>query len=175
MAIAEFEHDNVIPFEPVQRKARVRGKTISMKRFPKARLEAERLLNPDLDVPRPETRADCVQGVNAERPCPFVSCKYHLFLDVNPRSGAIKVNFPNLEVWEMTETCALDVADRGGVTLEDVGALMNITRERVRQLETKGVSKLKTISEMAALMDYCGEDASVYQGSKYVKMIGSSR
>lgn len=45
MAIAEFEHDNVIPFEPVQRKARVRGKTISMKRFPKARLEAERLLN----------------------------------------------------------------------------------------------------------------------------------
>ena len=137
------------------RKSRVRGRTISIKRLSKRELERGRLLYPDLDVPRPESRADCVQGVNAERPCPFVSCKYHLFLDVSPRSGAIKVNFPNLEVWEMTETCALDVADRGGVTLEEVGAIMNLTRERIRQLETRGVAKLKAMNEMAALMDYC--------------------
>jgi len=37
---------------------------------------------------------------------------------VSARTGAIKLNFPDLEVWEMTETCALDVADRGGTTLE---------------------------------------------------------
>jgi Sigma-70, region 4 len=35
----------------------------------------------------------------------------------------------------MEETCSLDVADRGGETLEAVGAYLNITRERVRQLE----------------------------------------
>lgn len=91
---------------------------------------------------------------------------------MNPRSGAIKVNFPNLEVWEMTETCALDVADRGGVTLEDVGAIMNLTRERIRQLETRGVAKLKAMNEMAALMDYCEEDSNYSPESKYARRLG---
>ena len=61
------------------------------------------------------------------RPCPFVSCSHHLYLDVNPETGAIKLNFPHLEVWEMAETCSLDVADRGGITLEEVGAILNLT------------------------------------------------
>ena len=56
---------------------------------------------------------------------------------MSARTGAIKLNFPDLEVWEMNETCALDVADRGGTTLEDVGAIMNLTRERIRQVEVK--------------------------------------
>ena len=42
----------------------------------------------------------------------------------------------------MNETCALDVADRGGTTLEEVGAIMNLTRERIRQVEVKGLAKL---------------------------------
>ena len=53
------------------------------------------------------------------------------------------MNFPDLEVWEMTETCALDVADRGGITLEDVGILLNLTRERIRQVERSGIDKLR--------------------------------
>lgn len=53
------------------------------------------------------------------------------------------MNFPDLEVWEMSETCALDVADRGGITLEDVGNLLNLTRERIRQVERSGIEKLK--------------------------------
>ena len=83
---------------------------------------------------------------NGERPCPFVSCKHHLYLDVSARTGAIKLNFPDLEVWEMTETCALDVADRGGTTLEEVGAIMNLTRERIRQVEVKGLAKLEALA-----------------------------
>ena len=63
------------------------------------------------------------------------------------RTGAIKLNFPDLEVWEMTETCALDVADRGGITLEEVGAIMNLTRERIRQVETRGLLKLRAMAE----------------------------
>jgi len=59
-----------------------------------------------------------------------------LYLDVNERTGSIKLNFPDLEVWELPETCALDIADRGGITLEEVGEIMNLTRERIRQLET---------------------------------------
>lgn len=44
---------------------------------------------------------------------------------------------------EMGETCALDVADRGEATLEDVGACMNVTRERIRRLEAKAIPLLQ--------------------------------
>src|SRR6202007_2791771 len=64
---------------------------------------------------------------------------------------------PDLEVWEMNETCALDVADRGGTTLEEVGAIMNLTRERIRQVEVKGLAKLEALREMMALRDYVDE------------------
>ena len=33
---------------------------------------------------------------------------------------SLKLNFPNLEVWEMAETCSLDVADNGGATLDEL-------------------------------------------------------
>jgi hypothetical protein len=120
----------------------------------KRELELGRLLYPDAEVERPETRADCANG---ERPCPFVSCKHHLYLDVSARTGAIKLNFPDLEVWEMTETCALDISDRGGTTLEEVGAIMNLTRERIRQVEVKGLAKLEALKDMSALRDYVDE------------------
>lgn len=137
-----------------RRKRDVRARTISVKRMTKRELELGRLLYPDTEVERPETRADCENG---ERPCPFVSCKHHLYLDVSARTGAIKLNFPDLEVWEMTETCALDIADRGGTTLEEVGAIMNLTRERIRQVEVKGLAKLEALKDMSALRDYVDE------------------
>jgi len=138
-----------------RRKRDVRARTISVKRMTKRELELGRMLYPDVeDVVRPKLREDCAQ---AERPCPFVSCKHHLYLDVSARTGAIKLNFPDLEVWEMTETCALDVADRGGTTLEEVGAIMNLTRERIRQVEVKGLAKLEALKDMSALRDYVDE------------------
>jgi hypothetical protein len=138
-----------------RRKRDVRARTISVKRMTKRELELGRMLYPDVeDVVKPKMREDCAQG---ERPCPFVSCKHHLYLDVSARTGAIKLNFPDLEVWEMTETCALDVADRGGTTLEEVGAIMNLTRERIRQVEVKGLAKLEALKDMTALRDYVDE------------------
>ena len=138
-----------------RRKRDVRARTISVKRMTKRELELGRMLYPDVeDVVRPKLREDCAQ---AERPCPFVSCKHHLYLDVSARTGAIKLNFPDLEVWEMAETCALDVADRGGTTLEEVGAIMNLTRERIRQVEVKGLAKLEALKDMSALRDYVDE------------------
>jgi hypothetical protein len=135
-----------------RRKRTIRAKTISVKRMTKRELELGRLLYPEVDdVERPRTRAECSE---APRPCPFVSCKHHLYLDVSARTGAIKLNFPDLEVWEMSETCALDVADRGGTTLEEVGAIMNLTRERIRQVEVKGLAKLAALRDMMALRDY---------------------
>jgi hypothetical protein len=67
-------------------------------------------------------------------------------VDANPRTGSVKMNFPDKELWELGDTCALDVADRGGITLEEVGVIMDLTRERVRQLETRGLTKLRVIA-----------------------------
>lgn len=73
---------------------------------------------------------------------------------MSPYTGTIKLNFPDLEVWEMAVSCALDIADSGGVRLEDVGALMNITRERARQIEVKALGKLEVLRDLKALQDF---------------------
>ena len=135
------------------KRGRRRSKTMSRKEIAREmrRQRAFGLIDPELDAvireieaARPRSRADCA---GAARPCMFISCKHHLYLDVNPSTGSIKLNFPDKEVWEMADTCALDVADRGGITLEEVGSIMNLTRERIRQVETRGLLKLRAIAE----------------------------
>ena len=141
---------------------RVRGRTLSRKQMTRelrrqmregAADPEDKELRVELEEARPKTRSECVTG---PRPCLYVSCKYHLYLDVNPETGSVKLNFPDKEIWELAETCALDVADRGGITLEEVGGIMNLTRERIRQVETRGLLKLraatdgKTVEELEA-------------------------
>lgn len=128
--------------EDVRRRARTMSRKEMMRDRRRAASRGELLEVMEYD--RPQTRADCI---HSPRPCLFVSCRYHLYLDVNPETGSIKVNFPDKEVWELEETCALDVAERGGVTLEEVGAIMNLTRERIRQVEVRGLQKLKEVPE----------------------------
>ncbi len=139
-----------------RRKRDVRAKTISVKRLAKRDLELGRALNPELEgddaVQRPSTRAECA-GV--PRPCPFVGCSHHLYLDVSPRTGAIKLNFPDLEPDELPPgtSCSLDVAGRGGETLENVGAILNLTRERVRQIEVNGLARLEASGVLSSLRE----------------------
>lgn len=134
-----------------RRKHAIRATTVSVKRMTKRELELGRVAYPPeehADIERPQTRADCEGG---QRPCPFVSCVHHLFLDVSARTGAIKLNFPDLEVDELPETCALDVADRGGLTLQSVADIMNLTRERIRQVEVRAMAKLEATAELGEL------------------------
>lgn len=135
------------------KRGRRRSKTMSRKEIARElrRQRALGLIDPELqeaidevEATRPRSRVDCATG---PRPCMFISCKHHLYLDVNPATGSIKLNFPDKEIWELAETCALDVADRGGITLEEVGAIMNLTRERIRQVETRGLLKLRAMAE----------------------------
>jgi len=123
-----------------RRRTRPRSKTIAMKRLTREELRQGALMYPPVDIPRPTSREEC-RG--EQRPCPWVACKHHLYLDINPETGSIKINFPDLEPWELKHTCALDVAERGGITLEEVGEIMNLTRERIRQVEVRGLLKLK--------------------------------
>ena len=130
-----------------KRKARPGGlkpRSIAKKRLTRAEMQAGKELLPYMDYRRPKTRLECKDGI---RPCPFVGCRFHLYLDVNPITGTLKLNFPGMEVWEMPFTCALDVADMGGRTLEEVGQILNMTRERVRQLESSALRKLKVAVE----------------------------
>ena len=95
-------------------------------------------------APLPETRGDCVGG---SRPCPLVRCKWNTYLDVLP-SGRPKFNHLGIEPWEADPrwSCALDVADRGGATLAEVGQAMGLTRERARQIEVKALIRVRRLT-----------------------------
>lgn len=97
-----------------------------------------RLLYPEKIDWRPKTREDCAQVM---RPCPYVGCRYHLYLDVSERQGSIRVNYEE-EVWDLTHSCSLDIADEGGHTLQSVADILRLTRERVRQLEKKALEEV---------------------------------
>lgn len=99
---------------------------------------------------RPRLRADCE---NVPRPCPYVACRHHLYLDVSPSTGTIKLNFPELEVWELAESCALDVADAGGLAPERTSRLLNVTRERVRQIEARALERLANFADLNSFCD----------------------
>jgi hypothetical protein len=102
---------------------------------------------------RPRTRAECVSG---PRPCPFVSCRHHLYLEVDQRNGAIKLNHPDKEPGELEHSCALDVADseQDGRTLDQISKAINVTRERVRQIELNILTKLE---RQRALEEFIGD------------------
>lgn len=108
------------------------------------RMKSEGELLHVVDSWHPASRADCHK---MPRPCLYVSCRHHLYLDVNPQTGSVKFNFPDKEVWELEETCALDVAEKGGSTLKEVAQIMNLTRERIRQIEIRGLQKIEASGE----------------------------
>ena len=131
------------------------------------RLVGERQINallyPEADAiqaDRPRTRGDCI---NAIRPCPWVGCRHHLYLDVHAATGAITLNFPAKDdasktarpgdrrgpedsavpVWQLKHSCSLDVADMGGLNGPEMGDLLELTKERIRQIEVSALGHLR--------------------------------
>ena len=132
-----------------------RGKTRKRRRFLVGRghvslPELDEKLYPPLEkIPqRPMVREACEHG---PRPCPWVGCRYHLYLDVyttgdpeNPTPGLI-IHHPELEPGELPETCQLDLAQRGPFTLAEIGAVFDLSRERIRQIESNALRKLSKV------------------------------
>lgn len=90
---------------------------------------------------RPRTVGECAELVPG--PCPWVSCRFNLFIEVNEETGVTRANFPSKEIDEIGETCALRVASKGPQTLARVGELLNITEEWARQAELSGLVTIR--------------------------------
>ena len=91
---------------------------------------------------RPKTRGDCAM---VPRPCPFVGCRHNVYLDVSATTGSITFNFPEIppESMDPMTSCSLDVADRWPSTLDEISSMLNLTRERIRQIADGAIRKLK--------------------------------
>lgn len=95
----------------------------------------------ELEAARPRTRGDCRGG---DRPCPFASCKYHLLWErpeawmAPDEGGDLRSDDELLDLLDrMPGTCTLDAADEDGMGLAEAARLLGISRERMRQIETK--------------------------------------
>lgn len=89
-------------------------------------------------VVRPKTRGECVDGV---RPCPWASCRHHLLIDSVTADLDLRSHFTDPD--EMSETCSLDVADRGAARLEDVATIFGVTRQLIQQIEKRACARLE--------------------------------
>ena len=77
------------------------------------------------------------------RPCPFVGCRYNLYLDVNPKTGHIRYNFPQRHVCQMDESCALDIAECGRLTDAAIAEILGLERSTVTKAVTRALKKMK--------------------------------
>lgn len=71
-----------------------------------------------------------------------MSCRHNLALDVKEK-GSLTINFPDQDEFiPPKHSCALDVADVGGASLDDVAIALNVTRERIRQIQNAALIKI---------------------------------
>jgi hypothetical protein len=117
---------------------------------------------------RPKTRGECepwsqderlsyeMTGESARcygfRPCPFVSCKHHLLIDVAHPGRLVKTSpFDDQSdadgsvvagvLMSQAQTCSLDVADEGESAPRAIGRLVNTSRQMVERIIDRSVAK----------------------------------
>jgi hypothetical protein len=76
-----------------------------------------------------------------EEPCQELQCRYHIHSDARESQIA---SIPTQPV-----TCSLKLAGRGGMTLEEIGGALGITRERVRQIEHRAVRRMDRLLRLS--------------------------
>lgn len=125
----------------------------------------------DDEVPLP----DAEQSVDehAESPCPFVGCADHLAwlaIDVaDPRAlTATQLSealgrLEQLDLSKLSITCAR----RGPYTLEQIASVWEVSRERIRQIETKALKKIRHPARIGALKPLLAEGRDVSRPDLY--------
>jgi hypothetical protein len=87
----------------------------------------------------PQRRQDAAKPASAAKPPRKAAAKD----PERQRSSAKPVRRPSAAKPARPATVTHASSDHGGITLEDVGEIMNLTRERIRQVEVRGLLKLK--------------------------------
>lgn len=102
------------------------------------------------DDPMPRTRGECPPH---PVPCPFLECRHHLWFDRVVENGrVVHVRVTRLYGVE-SRTCSLRFAERGPLTLDQVGRVLGVTRERVRQIECEALRQLRE-ADAGALREF---------------------
>ena len=169
--------DRTREYERAERQRRVlrmtpRAHTVSIKRMRMSQLRDDKADTIE-HTERPRTWGECIERAlgTASRPCGYLRCRHNLLIDVDGRTGSYKVTWPHLTDGHYGDeyralpahTCALRVAEQGGMTLDEIGQVMNLTRERVRQIETKALYALRSLAGLVAAVD-AELDAPAWQG-----------
>jgi hypothetical protein len=79
-----------------------------------------------------------------------VGCRHHLYLFVEYGKY---VRERACEPWELEETCALDVADRGGVTHAELGRVLGVQKQMAQRIEARAMRKLAPV--LPVTLDDC--------------------
>lgn len=109
---------------------------------------------------RPKTRADCRDAV---RPCPWVSCRHHLFFELTTE-GKIRCPwrddgidwaneekateaFAELLVNYTGPTCVLDVTEQhpDGLQLQEIADRLGVDVTRIERSQQSALEKLKHV------------------------------
>lgn len=107
---------------------------------------------------RPQRRSQCTE----DRPCPYVGCKFNLVLEIMMGGGLRYTRgSPDdpLAPWSGdVSNCMHDHMHEAGMTLDEIGVVLGMSRERVRQIEAVALTKIKKSAfareVLSELMDY---------------------
>jgi hypothetical protein len=119
---------------------RSKPRTLGVRLATKTEQRIRDLLYPERSYWRPRSRRDCAK---IARPCPYVACRHHLYLDVDPKTGGLKLNHPDLEPWELEPSCSLDIAEDHRRDQDSIGHILNITGSAIAIIEEKVLAKLR--------------------------------
>lgn len=118
---------------------KVTFRSISTMRVSKAIVRAASVANQNATRVLPMTRGECPEL----RPCPYVSCRFNLAIEVSAKTGTIKLTYGSDDIDDWPEkNCVLDWAEHGGMDPAEIGKALALTHERARQVEEQALRKL---------------------------------
>ena len=87
------------------------------------------------------------------RPCPKTSCRYHLWADDERPGRPHHGKSPPPKIKRRAQSCALDVADQGEHSTDQMGKLLDCVPERICQVEDRALAKLAAVKQVTDYLE----------------------